>query len=98
MLYLRFKKYALRRCNLFACPLILVLFFWGIISQHYIKADIVGLYAVFLVNIVVSISVIGYIQYLWMLKEILLKRSTTLLFPAIVRFQPELESVLEHFY
>lgn len=67
MLYLRFKKYALHRCNLFACPLILVLFFWGIISQHYIKADIVGLYAVFLVNIVVSISVIGYIQYLWML-------------------------------
>lgn len=67
ILYLRFQEYAFCRCNTLVCIVILVLFFWGIISQHYIKADIVGIYAVFVVIITVSVSVIGYMQYFWML-------------------------------
>lgn len=65
--YKRFRKYAFNSLNLILCIVILVLFFWGIFSQHYIELDIVGCYAVCIVSITVSISVIGYTQYLWML-------------------------------
>lgn len=66
-LFQRFRKYAMCRSNKWACVIVLVIFFWGIVSQHYIKADVIGVYAIFIVTITVSISVIGYMQYLWML-------------------------------
>lgn len=63
----RFKKYAFHKANTILCIIILLIFFWGIFSQHYITLDLVGCYAVFIVCVTVSISVIGYAQYLWLL-------------------------------
>lgn len=65
--YEQFRKKALHILNLVPCAIVLGIFFWGIFSQHYIKADLVGFYAVCIVSVSVSISVIGYTQYLWLL-------------------------------
>lgn len=65
--YERFHKKAFHILNLSPCIIVLGIFFWGIFSQHYIKLDIVGVYAVCIVSITVSMSVFGYAQYLWML-------------------------------
>lgn len=62
-----FKKKTFKKVNLLPCLVILGVFFWGIFTQHYIKLDLVGCYAVFIVTVVVSISVIGYMQYIWLL-------------------------------
>lgn len=66
-IYKRFRKYTFHMFNLAFCIVVLVVFFWGIFSQHYIKLDLVGCYAVYMVSVTVSISVIGYAQYLWIL-------------------------------
>lgn len=67
ILYQRFKKRTFYKANMLVCAAVLGVFFWGIISQHYIGCDIVGVYAVLVVTFTVSISVIGYMQYLWLL-------------------------------
>lgn len=65
--YKQFRHKAFHGLNFILCIIILTIFFWGIFSQHYIKLDVVGWYAVYMVSITVSISVIGYAQYLWLL-------------------------------
>lgn len=65
--YKRFRQKAFHLQNLLLCIIVLSVFFWGIFSQHYIKLDVVGCYAVYMVSITVSISVIGYSEYLWLL-------------------------------
>lgn len=65
--YKRFRHKAFHILNLVLCIIVLAVFFWGIFSQHYIKIDLVGCYAVYMVSITVSISVIGYTEYLWLL-------------------------------
>ena len=65
-----FKKYyskAMSSANLLACIAVVIVFLWAIFSQHYIALDLVGFYAIFMVCISVSLSVVGYTQYLWML-------------------------------
>lgn len=65
-----FKKYytkAMNSANLLACLVVVIVFLWAIFSQHYITLNLVGGYAVFMVCLSVSLSVIGYTQYLWML-------------------------------
>ncbi len=100
ILYSRFRKYAMCRCNILVCMIVLAIFFWGIISQQYIKADIVGFYAIFVVTVTVSISVIGYMQYLWMLWFLYrVSKSTTFHFnknaPAHTPFLVEISGLLE---
>lgn len=65
--YVQFRKKAFHILNLSLCIIVLITFFWGIFSQYYIKLDVVGCYAIFIVSITVSISVIGYTEYLWLL-------------------------------
>lgn len=65
--YKRFCHKAFNISNLILCMIMLSVFFWGIFSQHYIKLDLVGCYAVFMVTITVSISVVGYAEYIWLL-------------------------------
>lgn len=65
--YKRFRQKAFHPQNLLLCIIVLSIFFWGIFSQHYIRLDVVGCYAVYMVSITVSISVIGYAEYLWLL-------------------------------
>lgn len=67
IIYKRFRYKALHNLNFILCFIVLAVFFWGIFSQHYIKLDLVGCYAVYMVSLTVSISVIGYAQYLWLL-------------------------------
>lgn len=67
IVFQRFKKYTFKKINLLPCLGILGVFFWGIFSQNYIKLDLVGGYAVFIVCVAVSISVLGYIEYIWLL-------------------------------
>lgn len=67
ILYQRFKERTFYKANTLVCVVVLGIFFWGIISQHYIECNIVGVYAVLVVTFTVSISVIGYMQYLWLL-------------------------------
>lgn len=66
-IYKRFQHKAFHNANFALCIVVLSIFFWGIFSQNYIKFDIVGCYAVYMVSITVSISVIGYSQYIWLL-------------------------------
>lgn len=65
--YKQFRNKTFHGANFVLCIIILSIFFWGIFSQHYIKLDAVGWYAIYMVTITVSISVIGYAQYLWLL-------------------------------
>lgn len=65
--YKRFRQKAFHIQNLVLCIVVLSVFFWGIFSQHYIRLDVVGCYAIYIVSITVSISVIGYAEYLWLL-------------------------------
>ncbi len=65
--YKQFRHKTFHGINFVLCIIILTIFFWGIFSQHYIKLDVVGWYAIYMVTITVSISVIGYAQYLWLL-------------------------------
>lgn len=65
--YKRFCHKAFHILNLILCIIVLLIFFWGIFSQNYIKFNIVGFYAVYMVSITVTISVIGYAEYLWLL-------------------------------
>lgn len=62
-----FHAKAMHKANLLMCIIIVAVFLWSIFSQHYITTDSVGIYAVFIVCISVSLSVIGYTQYLWIL-------------------------------
>lgn len=65
-----FKNYyakAMNPANLIACLVVVTVFLWAIFLQHYITLNLVGCYAVFMVCISVSLSVIGYTQYIWML-------------------------------
>ncbi len=66
-IYKQYRHKAFHNLNLVLCIIVLTIFFWGIFSQHYIKLDVVGCYAVYMVSITVSISVIGYTQYIWLL-------------------------------
>ncbi len=66
-LYSTFRRRAFHKLNLILCIIVLTIFLWGIFTQHYIILDLVGCYAVYLVTIVVSISVIGYAEYMWIL-------------------------------
>lgn len=65
--YKRFRQKAFHPQNLLFCIIVLFVFFWGIFSQNYIKLDVVGCYAVYIVSLTVSASVIGYVEYLWLL-------------------------------
>lgn len=67
MHYLKFREKTFSKSNLILCLIILIVFFWGIFSQNYIVLDVVGCYAVFIVSVTVSISVIGYSAYLYLL-------------------------------
>lgn len=62
-----FHAKAMHKANLLMCIIVVAVFLWSIFSQHYITTDLVGIYAVFMVCISVSFSVIGYTQYLWIL-------------------------------
>lgn len=66
-IYKQFRHKAFHALNFVLCVIVLTIFFWGIFSQNYIKLDLVGWYAVYMVSVTVSISVIGYSQYLWLL-------------------------------
>lgn len=66
-IYKQFQKKAFHNLNFLLCIIVLTIFFWGIFTQQYIKLNIVGWYAIYMVSITVSISVIGYAQYLWLL-------------------------------
>lgn len=66
-IYKQFRQKAFHILNLIFCIVVLSIFFWGIFSQHYIELNLVGCYAVYMVFITVSISVIGYVEYLWIL-------------------------------
>ena len=66
-LFTNYYSKAMHPINLLACIVVVTIFLWGIFSQHYITLDLVGSYAVFMVCVSVSLSVIGYTQYLWML-------------------------------
>ncbi|MCM1261769.1 MAG: hypothetical protein NC313_03535 [Butyrivibrio sp.] len=66
-IYKRFRYRAFHILNLVLCVIVLCVFFWGIFSQHYITLNLVGCYAVYMVFITVSISVIGYAEYIWLL-------------------------------
>ena len=61
-IYKQFRNNAFNNLNLILCIIV-----WGIFTQHYIKRDLVGWYAIYMVSITVSISVIGYAQYIWLL-------------------------------
>ena len=65
--YKQFRHKTFHDINFVLCIIILTIFFWGIFSQHYIKLNIVGWYAIYMVAVTVSMSVIGYAQYLWLL-------------------------------
>ena len=62
-----FYAKAMHKANLLICIIVVAVFLWSIFSQHYITTDLVGIYAVFMVCISVSFSVIGYTQYIWIL-------------------------------
>jgi hypothetical protein len=64
---IEYQKRVLRKLNLVPGLAVLALFFWGIFSQKYITLDIVGIYAVLLVSVSVYLSVIGYLEYLYLL-------------------------------
>lgn len=65
--YKRFRKNAFNISNILFCFIVLLIFLWSIFSQHYIESGVIGYYAVYMVSITVSISVIGYAEYLWLL-------------------------------
>lgn len=62
--YKRFRKNAFNISNILFCFIVLLIFLWSIFSQHYIESGVIGYYAVYMVSITVSISVIGYAEYL----------------------------------
>lgn len=66
-LYSNFYTKAMRKSNMLKSMAVVTVFLWGIFSQHYIETNLVGFYAVFMVCISVSLSVIGYLQYIYIL-------------------------------
>lgn len=66
-LFKRLNKKAINKTNWLICFGIIVLFLWGIFSQDYICLNLVGIYAVFIVCVSVFVSVLGYMQYIYVL-------------------------------
>lgn len=66
-LFKRLSKKTISKTNWLICFGIIVLFLWGILSQDYICLNLVGIYAVFIVCASVFVSVLGYMQYLYVL-------------------------------
>lgn len=66
-LFNRLRKKTTSKINWGVSFCVVVLFHWGIISQGYITLNLVGIYAIFLVCITVSVSVFGYMQYIYVL-------------------------------
>lgn len=65
--YDRFKNYAFHRANLLFCVVISCIFFWAIFKQKYLKFDIVGVYGIIVISSTLFMSILGYVEYMWML-------------------------------
>lgn len=65
--YKRFKDYAFHRANLLFCIVIPCIFFWAIFKQKYLKFDIVGIYGIVVISTTLFMSILGYVEYMWML-------------------------------
>lgn len=65
--YRRFKDYAFHKANLIFCIVIPCIFFWAIFKQNYLSFDIVGIYGVLIISATLFMSILGYVEYMWML-------------------------------
>lgn len=65
--YNRFKNYAFHRGNLLFCVVIPCIFFWSIFKQKYLKFDIVGIYGIIVISATLFMSILGYVEYMWIL-------------------------------
>lgn len=65
--YKRFKDYSFHRANLIFCIVIPCIFFWSIFKQNYLSFDIVGFYGIFTISATLFMSILGYVEYMWML-------------------------------
>lgn len=65
--YNRFKNYAFHRANLLFCVVIPCIFFWSIFKQKYLKFDIVGIYGIIVISATLFMSILGYVEYMWIL-------------------------------
>ena len=65
--YRRFKDYAFHRANLLFCIVVPCIFFWAIFKQKYLKFDIVGIYGIIVISTTLFMSILGYVEYMWML-------------------------------
>lgn len=65
--YNQFRNKAFGKRKFIWCLIVLTIFLKAIFSQEYITIDLVGCYATFIVTVSVSISVIGYAEYLYLL-------------------------------
>lgn len=65
--YKRFKNYTFHRANLAFCIIIPCIFFWAIFKQKYLLFDIVGIYGIFTISATLFMSILGYVEYMWML-------------------------------
>ena len=65
--YRRFKDYAFHKANLIFCIVIPCIFFWAIFKQNYLSFDIVGIYGVLIIRATLFMSILGYVEYMWML-------------------------------
>lgn len=65
--YVRFKNYTFHRANLAFCIVIPCIFFWAIFKQKYLLFDIVGIYGIFTISATLFMSILGYVEYMWML-------------------------------
>ena len=65
--YKRFKNYAFHRANLTFCIVVPCIFFWAIFKQNYLSFDAVGIYGIFTISATLFMSILGYVEYMWML-------------------------------
>ena len=65
--YTCFKNKAFHRLNLLFCIVIPCIFFWSIFKQNYLTLDIVGFYGIFIISVTLFMSILGYVEYMWML-------------------------------
>ncbi len=66
-IYTCFKNYAFHRLNILFGIVIPCIFFWSIFKQNYLSFDIVGFYGIFIISITLFMSILGYVEYMWML-------------------------------
>lgn len=65
--YKRFKNYTFHRGNLVFVTVIPCVFFWAIFKQNYLSFDAVGIYGIFTISATLFMSILGYVEYMWML-------------------------------